>query len=316
MKLTVVILNWNGKNDTVACLKSLPAEISTVVVDNGSTDDSVNVISQEFPQVTLLKTGKNLGYAGGNNVGIEHALAEKADLVLLLNNDTIVDESFISALKQAAEKNPECGIFGAYPLRYSDPEKLDHLGGVWNRETASFDLIGLGAPDGFRTDQPLDYVCGCSILIRAEVFKTIGFLEPTFFLFWEEADFCVRAKKAGFGIDICYEAKLLHKVSASFVGGSPHKTYFWWRGRCLWIERNCTPEEKQHHYKTALNPELIHLFKLRWIKQFELFFLQLLRKQNLERKKNKLLEYRAALQAFSDYQHHKFGPEPSWLMKR
>ncbi|HEX4840325.1 MAG TPA: glycosyltransferase family 2 protein, partial [Rhabdochlamydiaceae bacterium] len=219
MKLSVVILNWNGKNDTLACLTSLENQglpFETIVVDNGSSDDSVVEISKKFPQVILIETGKNLGYAGGNNVGIEYALKHGADVVLLLNNDTIVDRHFIRALLNASQAHPNVGIFGAYPLRMADPEKIDHLGGRWNSATATFDLIGLGEAKGFKTQQSLDYVCGCSILIRRQVFETVGLLEPTFFLFWEEADFCMRAKKAGFEIEICDEAQLLHKVSASF----------------------------------------------------------------------------------------------------
>jgi GT2 family glycosyltransferase len=318
MKLTVVILNWNGKNDTLACLASLQngEALEIIVVDNGSQDDSVAEISKQFPGVTLLKTGKNLGYAGGNNVGIEHALKQGADLVLLLNNDTIVDRYFIAALLKSTQEHLNVGIFGAYPLRFNDPEKIDHLGGRWNPKTASFDLMGLGAGKGFKTDQTLDYVCGCSILIRREVFETIGLLESTFFLFWEEADFCMRAKKAGFALGISYEALLLHKVSASFVGGTPHKTYFWWRGRCLWIERNCSKEEKERLYQTVLLPELRHLFKLRLLKTLQFLLLTLLQKKNLSQKKGKLLQYRAALEGYRDFRKASFGSGPSWLLSK
>lgn len=317
MKLSVVILNWNGKKDTLLCLQSLQEikspSFDIIVVDNGSTDDSVAEIGKKFPPITLLKTGKNLGYAGGNNIGIEYALKQGSDLVLLLNNDTIVDRYFISNLLKSCQNQPNITIFGAYPLRMTDPEKIDHLGGRWNTATATFDLIGLGAPKGFKTDQPLDYVCGCSILIRKEVFEKIGLLEPTFFLFWEEADFCVRAKKAGFEIGICSDAQLLHKVSASFVGGTPHKTYFWWRGRCLWIERNCSKEEKQRLYQTILLPELRHLLKLRFLKTIQFFFSKLIGRKNLSQKKDKLLQYRAALEGYRDFQKSSFGSGPSWL---
>ncbi|HEY5234781.1 MAG TPA: glycosyltransferase family 2 protein [Rhabdochlamydiaceae bacterium] len=317
MKLSVVILNWNGKNDTLACLTSLQnveaSAFDVIVVDNGSTDDSVLEIAKRFPQVTLLETGKNLGYAGGNNVGIEHALKQGADLVLLLNNDTIVDRHFVKALLNSSQDHPNIGIFGAYPIRMTDPEKIDHLGGRWNSATGTFDLIGLGASRGFKTDQPLDYVCGCSILIRRQVFEKIGFLEPTFFLFWEEADFCMRAKKAGFGIELCYEALLLHKVSASFVGGTPHKTYFWWRGRCLWIERNCSEEEKDRLYQTVLLPEIRHIFKLRLIKTVQFVLNKLVQRKNLSQKKGKLLQYKAALEGYRDFHKASFGSGPSWI---
>lgn len=317
MKLTVVILNWNGKNDTIGCLDSLQksenSSFDIVVVDNGSEDNSAAAISKRFPDVKILETGQNLGYAGGNNIGIEYASRLGSDLILLLNNDTIVDRHFIASLLKAAEESPNVGIFGAYPLRFSEPEKLDHLGGRWNDQTASFDLVGLGASKGFRTDEPLDYVCGCSILVRREVFEAVGLLEPTFFLFWEEADFCIRAKRAGFGIDICYEAELMHKVSASFIGGSPHKTYFWWRGRFLWMERNCSKEENHRLSQTIVLPELRHLLKLRMIKSVQFLLLTLLQKKNLSQKKTKLLQYRAALEGYRDYRKGIFGGGPSWL---
>jgi GT2 family glycosyltransferase len=138
-------------------------------------------------------------------------------------------------------------------------------------------------------------------------------LEPTFFLFWEEADFCMRAKKAGVIIEICYEAELLHKVSASFVGGTPHKTYFWWRGRFLWIERNCSKEEKDRLYQTILFPEMRHLLKLRLIKSFQLLLLTLIQRKNLSQKKNKLLQYKAALEGYRDFRNASFGSGPAWL---
>jgi GT2 family glycosyltransferase len=320
MKLIVVILNWNGKNDSIACVdslkKSAAPHFDIVVVDNGSEDNSAPAISKKFPFITVLETGQNLGYASGNNVGIEWALKQKSDLILLLNNDTIVDRHFIASLLKAAQDSPNTGIFGAYPLRYNEPEKLDHLGGKWNSQTASFDLVGLGASDGFQTTVPLDYVCGCSILVRREVFESVGLLESTFFLFWEEADFCMRAKKAGFAIEICYGAKLLHKVSASFIGGSPHKTYFWWRGRFLWIDRNCSAEERQRLYQTVILPELRHLSKLRIIKSAQFLLLTLLQKKNLSQKKTKLLQYRAALEGYRDYKKAAFGGGPSWLFNK
>jgi GT2 family glycosyltransferase len=302
MKFFVIILNWNGKNDTLACLHALQSQegaesFDTVVVDNGSSDDSAVAIRDTFPQVTLLTTGKNLGYAGGNNIGIEYALQQGADLVLLLNNDTIPRPHFISALQQASHSST---IFGAYPLLFAEPDRLDHLGGVWNEKKGHFDLVGLKKPRGFRSEKPLDYVCGCSILIPSAVFKTIGLLEPKFFLFWEEADLCVRAHKAGFSIKVCYEAELLHKVSASFTGGAPHKTYFWWRGRLLWIERNCTEEEKNRLYKKVINKEVRHLLKLLLLKKLQSIFPSKSRKQ-------KLLQYKAAWAGYRDFRKHRFG---------
>ncbi|MGH2612632.1 MAG: glycosyltransferase family 2 protein [Rhabdochlamydiaceae bacterium] len=316
MRVTIVILNWNGKNDTLACLKSLRGYPDIIVVDNGSQDDSVAAIQKQFPSVYVIETGINLGYAGGNNVGIEVALMQGAEAVLLLNNDTIADPGMLQAFIQSTKNDPTIGIWGGYPLRFSNPEYLDHLGGVWNSKKGDFELVGLNAKKGFLSDKALDYVCGCSIFIRSEVFEKIGLLETKFFLFWEEADFAMRAKKAGFGIDICYNAFLLHKVSGSFIGGSPHKKYFWWRSRLLWIERNCTPEEKKRLFRQLINPELWHYKKLLWIKGAEMKLLKLFRKQNVHEKEEKLKQYRAVVQGLRDYTAGNFGSGPTWLFKK
>jgi len=309
MKAFVVILNWNGKQDTLDCLQSL-SHSDIIVVDNGSEDDSVSEIQKHYPYIQIVQTGSNLGYAGGNNIGIQKALEQGAEAVLLLNNDTVVDPHCIQAFIKSATQNPEIGLWGGYPLRLYDPSHLDHLGGVWNAEKGDFDLIGLNEKRGFQTDTPLDYVCGCSIFIRREVFEKIGLLEPKFFLFWEEADFSIRAKKAGFGIEVCYDALLHHKVSASFIGGGPHKKYFWWRGRLLWIERNCSPEEKNRLFKKIIQPELWHYKKLYWIKQVELGILKILRAKNLSEKQRKICQYSAVLKGINDYLDEKFGAGP------
>lgn len=310
-KISVVILNWNGKKDTIACLESI-AQANVIVVDNGSTDDSVKVIKEQFPWVTLIETGQNLGYAGGNNVGIEYALKNGADLVLLLNNDTIVDPKLLETLDSYAKSHPEIGIFGARPLRFYDPEKLDHLGGKWNEEKGEFDLIGLQEKSDFQFTGELDYVCGCSVLIRKQVFEKIGLLEPAFFLFWEEADFCMRAKKAKFGIGICDQAQLWHKVSASFVGGKPHVAYFWWRNRFLWIKRNLSRKDQRRVFWKILIPQIAHLYKLRILKSLELQLLKFIgSKKDLKEKEKKLSQYRASIWGFEDYIKNRFGNAPN-----
>jgi GT2 family glycosyltransferase len=263
----------------------------------------------------VIETGINLGYAGGNNVGIEAALKNGAEAILLLNNDTLADPGMIQAFIQSAALDPSVGIWGGYPLRFSQPDLLDHLGGIWNSEKGDFELIGLSAKKGYRTQQPLDYVCGCSIFIRREVFEKIGLLETKFFLFWEEADFSMRAKKAGFGIDICYDATLFHKISASFIGGSPHKKYFWWRGRLLWIDRNCSPVEKKRLLRKLVSSELWHYKKLLWIKTAEMRLLKLLRKPDVKGKEEKLKQYRAVVQGLRDFSMGNFGSGPEWLFK-
>lgn len=254
--------------------------------------------------MTLIETKKNLGFAEGNNVGIRYALEQGAEIFLLLNNDTVVDPDIVNAFSIALIQHPEVGIWGAKNYLFDSPTQLDHLGGIWNKKTGNFDLIGYRENgEGWQLTHDLDYVCGCSLLIKKEVIDAIGLLEPRFFLIWEEADFCNRAKKAGFSIRSCLEAKIWHKVSASF-SGKPHTSYFWWRNRLLWIERNCARPERWRLRWAVIAPEVLKLTKLfllkalqNWIKPTD--------KRVAEQKR-----YRAALCGVRDYLLRRFGNRP------
>lgn len=313
MKIVIVVLNWNGKQDTLACLDSLQKIdypfFEVIVVDNGSLDDSVAAIRSEFPRVLLLEAKKNLGFAGGNNLGIQLALDHGARYVLLLNNDTVVAPDILQAFVDSASQGD---ILGAKLYLHDAPDTFDHFGGFWNKERGVFDLVA----NRFKEDnkswekaEVLDYVCGCALFIKREVFEAIGFLEEKFFLIWEESDFCFRAKRAGFTSLFCPRAKLWHKVSASFVGGKAHSTYFWWRNRLLWIERNCTEKEKRRLFFRIILPEVLHILKLRLIKTPLYFF------SPTEEKRRRLLKYRAILCAVKDYLLRRFGNGPSWIYK-
>lgn len=320
----VIILNWNGKRDTLSCLasleKTLYAPFKTVVIDNGSSDDSVAAIEAAFPEVTVVETGKNLGYAGGNNVGIERALKKGAELILLLNNDTEVDPHILSAFANYMERHPTEGIVGGCPFLFDQRDQLDHLGGVWNPKTARFDMVGnrtFAVDTLFENPKTLDYACGCSLMIRREVFEAVGAFEAAFFLFWEESDLCMRAKRAGFAVGACRDAILYHKVSASFVGGKPHTNYFWWRNRFLWIERNCNRKERVRLYIKVLLPELFQLWKNYVLKQLQIVLTHLISPtKDQSTRREKVRNYRAALQGAKDYFFKRFGNGPTWIFKK
>jgi len=124
----IIVLNWNGKDDTLECLGSLQQldypNFETVVVDNGSTDGSEDVIRSAFPSVNFIQTGRNLGYAGGNNVGIKHALSHGADYVWLLNNDTTVDPNALTALVETAQADPKIAVVGSKIFYYDQPDVI------------------------------------------------------------------------------------------------------------------------------------------------------------------------------------------------
>ncbi len=318
-KIAIIIVNWNGKNDTISCLNSLKhltyPFYEIILVDNGSTDDSVEIIKKKFPNITILETHKNLGFAGGNNYGIKYALNKQCfKYFFLLNNDTIVDKDILSAFIQASKKNEKAGIFGGKILRYSDRETIDHFGGYWDNSIAEFTALARGEKANTYLDyKKVDYVCGCCFFIKKEVIEKIGLLEEKFFLIWEEADFCFRAKRNGFEIISVPFAILWHKVSASFNGKKPHMHYYWWRNRLLWIERNCKKEEMQKIYKNLILREIKHIFKLRYLKSPLLIFSFF--SPSYKKRKEKLLCYKAGVRGIRDYFLKRFGKGPNWISK-
>ena len=198
----ILILNWNGKEDTLECLSSLKKidypNYKTIVIDNGSTDDSVKIINKKYPKIKIIENKKNLGYAEGNNVGIRYALKNKADYVLILNNDTIVDKKFLTELVKVGESNEKVGIVGPKVYHYGT-NKIQYLGIknlFWNlvmyRKVVGRNKEDEGQFDSF-TD--VDAVAGCSTLIKSNVLKKIGVLDKELFLYWEEVDLFQRAKK-------------------------------------------------------------------------------------------------------------------------
>jgi len=316
MKIAVVILNWNGKSDTLACLESLRKmnydNFFTVVADNGSSDDSVVTIRKQFPEVFVVENGENLGFAEGNNRAIRLALSKGADAVFLLNNDTIIDPDALSAFARNG-----ADVQGGALYLFDEPDRFDHLGGTWNKKDFAFDLVALRDKKMPKRPIDYDYFCGAALFIKRKVLEEIGLLEPTYFLYWEESDFCYRAKQKGFSLSLCQEAKIWHKVGASVTGGKPHATYFWWRNRMLFVERNFSKAEFRTFFRKHILPEFLHVAKLCAIKSVELGFIRILNiKKNVIEKKKKLYCYRATLRGVFDYVFRHFDKGPSWIYKK
>ncbi len=251
--VTIVIVNWNGKKDTIECLTSLSklsaviCQLSAIVVDNGSTDDSVQAVRKKFPQAHVIEVGRNLGFAGGNNVGIRRALERGAEFVWLLNNDTIVDKNAVSALVDAC-KDPCVGIAGSkiyfapgsefHKERYQKPEQgkvLWYAGGLidWQNMYASHrgvNEVDKGQYD--KTEETL-FVTGCSMMVKKEVFEKIGLLDEKFFAYLEDLDFCLRAKQEGYTLLYEPKSKLWHKNAGSSGVGSGLHQYYMTRNRFL-----------------------------------------------------------------------------------
>jgi GT2 family glycosyltransferase len=237
----IVILNWNQPTDTVACLESLQRleypSFEIVVVDNGSTDGSPNLVAERFPQHTLIRNPKNFGFAAGNNVGVRHLLRSKVDYVLLLNNDTEVSPDMLRILVEAAESDPHIGVVGP-KIYYFDQQKtiwsaggeVDRLGHSWHRRADELD-------DGSReTIQDVGYVTGCAILVKASVIESIGVLDERFFIYFEETEWCARARHAGFRVVYEPGARMWHKIEQTARNTSRTYMYLMTRNRLLYLK--------------------------------------------------------------------------------
>jgi GT2 family glycosyltransferase len=215
MKASVIVLNWNGLRYLGPCLDALLAQdydnFEVLVVDNGSTDGSAGFVTESYPQVVLVRNERNLGFATANNRGLRKATG---DLLVLLNNDTEVHPGWLRALVNTASE-PGVGIVGAKAL-YPDG-KLQHAGGyVGKRGAASHH--GYQEPDGGQFDQTrdVDFVTGASLAITRKALETVGELDEGFApIYYEDLDWCYRARAAGLRVVYQPQAKLVHHESAT-----------------------------------------------------------------------------------------------------
>ena len=243
-RVTIVILNWNGYTDTIECVASVLRmayqNFDIVVVDNGSTDESVANIRAHFPQLRILETGRNLGYAGGNNVGIDWALRHGADYVMVLNNDTTVDANCLTHLIEMANVS-QAGLLGPATYFHENQNMLWAIGAQMALEPRLTYKI-LGERDGLAAwPKPLilDALVGSCMLIQRDVLEKIGSFSKEFFLCWEEFDLCARANAAGFKCVYVPNAAIWHKVGSTLgTAKSPLRIYFNVRNRLLWAKRN------------------------------------------------------------------------------
>jgi len=223
-RISVIILNWNGGAVLGPCLESLTRvsepELEITVVDNGSSDSSPEIVRRDFPGVELIENGRNLLFAAGNNVGIKAALERGAEFILLLNNDTEVDPRFAAELLRAFD-DPGTGIAGPRIYYYDDPERIWYGGGGFNRLTGVPFHRGLRRIEGSFEDSPgpTGWVTGCALMARREVFEQIGGLDPSYRIYCEDVDFCLRAAERGWSLVYVPSAKVWHKVSSSSGGG-------------------------------------------------------------------------------------------------
>lgn len=244
--VVVVILNTNRREDTLECLASVSASTyprnKVLVLDNASTDGSVETIQSAFPDIHLIQLTENKGYAGNNNVGIRAALDQGADWVLVLNEDTILASDCIERMVTAGAADPSIGIVGPMVYHADEPEYIQSAGGtlddLWRATHLGQNELDTHQFSGNRL---VDWISGCALMIRRQTIEQIGLIDERFFYYWEETDWCIRARDTGWRLVHVAEAKLWHKGVRRDYRPSPNVTYFSARNRLLFLNNHNAP---------------------------------------------------------------------------
>jgi GT2 family glycosyltransferase len=243
-KVAIIVLNWRKPAETLACLTSLAhidyRNAQVIVVDNGSGDESVALFRQHFPEVQVLETGANLGYAGGNNVGIRYALEQGAEYICILNNDVTVTPDFLAPLLAVLHQHPDVGVVTPTIAGVKTPDRVWTLGA--NIDWRAGEVRRLYTDESVSAVQDIDpfevdVAPGSAELIRQEVFKTAGLLDETFFLYYEESDWCLAVRRAGHRILAVPASVVLHAASSTLGQTSPIIDYYMLRNRLRFISR-------------------------------------------------------------------------------
>lgn len=248
-KVFAITLNWNGKDDTIECVASLQRltypNYEIVVVDNGSMDGSVSALKARYPDITTIENGQNLGYAEGFNVGLRYAYENGAHYFLILNNDTVVDPDVLKALVRVAESDDQIGFVSGKVYSYEEPDKLETAGRHSHPILLAGQQVGIDEIDQGQHDQTkeYDFVDDVFLLVRRRAYEETGGYDPNFFLYWEETDWCIRVRRAGYKLIYTPEAKIWHKHGKS-VGGQRSSTYTYYmtRNQIVFIRRNSSPD--------------------------------------------------------------------------
>ena len=239
-ELSVITVNYNGLKDTCALIESIPfnENMEVIVVDNASLQDEASLIQKRYPQVKIIRSEKNLGFAGGNNLGIQES---DGKYLFLVNNDTVFEDFNVQALIDRLESSPRIGMicpkirftWGNKPIQYAGYTPLSRIT-VRNRS------IGFGEEDHRQYDiaHPTPYAHGAAMLVKRAIIEKVGYMPEDYFLYYEELDWSMMLKRAGYEIWYDPSCTIYHKESQSTGQDSPLRTYYITRNRLLLVKRN------------------------------------------------------------------------------
>lgn len=239
----IVVLTFNRWQDTRACLvsvmTSLHSGMRVVVVDNGSTDETFTALPLEFPQAHLIHNPENRGYAEGNNVGLRFALAQGAEFIVVLNNDVVVAPDWLERLVDAAKAQPRAGLLGPMVYHADEPQVIQSAGGILPADWHSYHR---GANDNdagqFQKAESVDWLTGCAILARSSAVRDFGLLDPSFYMYGEDVDWCVRARAAGYLVVLVPQARVWHRGVRRAYTPAPLVTYYTARNELRLIQKH------------------------------------------------------------------------------
>lgn len=244
----IIVLNWMRVGATLKCLESIARldypkdRVTVLVVDNASLDHSSEIIQQSCPGITVIQNEENKGYAGGNNVGIQAALALGPDFILILNNDTILDPQMLKLSVSTLADEQAAGVVGPMVYHASEPEIIQSAGGILGLNWHPLHLAENQADIGQFSDSHLvDWLSGCALVTRVETIRQIGLFDERFFSYYEDLDWCLRMKAAGWKIIHVPQAKIWHTGVQPNYQPKPYVTYYMARNQLLLLQKHHAP---------------------------------------------------------------------------
>lgn len=231
----IIIINYNNYQDTIECIGSLEKisykNFEILIIDNNSSNDSINKIKASFNKYETIQLKDNLGFAGGNNVGIKKAMEDDADFILLLNNDTIVETNFLDEMINSFYNNAKnVGIVGPKIYSYYNKQLSEDTGNIDFFKFTTNNNSYNKNKNKYELGQEVNFISGCCMLIKKEVFDTVGFLPEEYFMYYEDTDFCTKALEKEFKILYNPKALIYHKESSS-TGGKESPFSIKWNNR-------------------------------------------------------------------------------------
>lgn len=246
LQIAIIIVNFNGLGDTVECLTSLRTsnfqDYKVIVVDNASRENPVPELTKDFPEVCCIRSEINLGFTGGNNLGLAKASELNPKYIFYLNNDTVVTPDTLSTLVEYMEQHPEVGIVGPLTYYYDEPDAVCFCGGTIDRNTGRISFIGKGSrlPEVIEVVIQCSFVEGAAFMIRTSLAQQAGGFNDEYFLTSEESELCIKVADMGYKLAVLTTCSIRHKVSRSMGAGSELINYFVYRNRLKFVRNNAS----------------------------------------------------------------------------